>query len=249
MAPTTLPPESPRLSILMYHQVGRFDKPRSHRSGYCDVGRFRTQLAYLRYFGYSVVSLSQAYRGLFGGEPLPPRPVVLSFDDGYRNFHEYALPVLVRHRFPAVVFMITNLIGKRADWLATDGREAAPMMDAGMLRDIEREGIEIGSHTCNHVKLSEVEPETVRAEVSDSKAALEDLLGHAVPHFCYPYGKYDATARDAVRDAGYDSALTCIRGDANEADNPFEIPRKAISYGDSVIGYFWKLHMKRKRKL
>lgn len=233
----------------MYHQVGRFETPRTHRAGYCDVGRFRAQMAYLRHFGYNVISLSQACRGLFHGAPLPPRPVVLSFDDGYRNFYEHALPVLARHRFPAVVFMITGLIGKRAEWLAADGREASPMMDAGMLRDIQAEGIEVGSHTCNHVKLSQVAPETVRMEIGDSKAALEDLLGHAVPHFCYPYGEYDPAARDAVRDAGYRSALTCIRGAANEADNAFEIPRKGISYGDNLVGYFWKLHMKHKKKL
>lgn len=233
----------------MYHQVGRFEEPRTHRSGYCDVRRFRAQLRYFKRFGYHVISLDAAYAGLFLERALPSRPVVLTFDDGYRNFYEHALPALSEHGFPAAVFMITDLIGKRAEWLAEDGREPSPMMDAAMLREAERHGVTIGSHTSSHAKLSRVPLAQVHKELGDSKALLEDLLGHEVAHFCYPFGRYNEAARDAVGEAGYRTALTCIRGDANEADNPLEIPRKAISYGDSLAGVFWKLHMKRHKKL
>jgi len=233
----------------MYHQVGEFDAPHSHRSGYCHVRRFRAQLAYFKHFGYHVVSLDDAYAGLFLGRPLPPRPVVLTFDDGYRNFYEYALPALHEHGYPAAVFVITDLIGKRAEWLAEDGREPSPMMDAAMLLDAEHHGVTIGSHSRSHAKLSRIDPVRMREEVNASKRALEDLLAHEVGHFCYPFGRYHEAARDAVAEAGYRTGLTCIRGDANEADNPHEIPRKGISYGDSVAGVAWKLHMKRKKKL
>lgn len=237
----------PPVSILMYHQVGRFASPKAHRAGYCHVRRFAAQMWYLHAFGYSVISLEQAYRGLFGQEPLPPRPVVLTFDDGYDNFREYAWPILRRYGFPATVFLIAGHLGKPAYWL-DDGGHSAPLMTAQTVRALRREGVSFGSHSVNHLRLSQLDAAAIRREVFDSKAMLEDVLGEAVPDFCYPYGDYDLRVRDAVIEAGYRLGLTCIRGAANTADNAFEIPRKAISYGDTLPGYFWKLHMKHARK-
>jgi peptidoglycan/xylan/chitin deacetylase (PgdA/CDA1 family) len=92
-------------------------------------------------------------------------------------------------------------------------------------------------------------PENQRQEIVESKAALEGLLHEEVRYFCYPSGDYDETVVDLVRKAGYEAALTCDRGAATPGDNPFALPRKAVSFGDSLIGFFWKLHMKHKKKL
>lgn len=237
------PAGKPPVSILMYHQVGTFPAPRAHRALYCHVGRFAAQMAYLRRFGYTVISLAQAVDGLFGGAPLPRRPVVLTFDDGYRNFRDHAWPILRRHGFPATLFMVAGKVAGRADWLS-DNQEAAPLLDAAELRALHAEGLDIGSHTLSHPRLSRLPAAEVEREVGESKRRLEALLGAPVPHFCYPSGDYDAAVRETVRAAGYRAALTCIRGAANHAANPFEIPRKAISYGDNLVGFFWKLHMK-----
>ncbi|AKJ30624.1 polysaccharide deacetylase family protein [Caldimonas brevitalea] len=237
----------PPVSVLMYHQVGMFPRPKAHRAAFCDVKRFAAQMAFLKWGGYSVISLEQAYRGLFEGAPLPARPVVLTFDDGYQNFKEHAWPVLQRHGFPASVFIVTEQSGRHAGWLAADFTPA-PLMDHATLRQLAREGVNFGSHTLNHRRLSQLDETQQRREIFDSKAALEDVLGQPVPDFCYPYGDYDPRARDLTAEAGYRLGLTCIRGAANTADNAFEIPRKAISYGDNVIGYAWKLHMKHARK-
>jgi peptidoglycan/xylan/chitin deacetylase (PgdA/CDA1 family) len=80
----------PSVSILMYHQVGEFPAPKSHRAGFCHVRRFRSQMRYLKRFGYAVISLPEALAGIFQGATLAPRSVVLTFDDGYQNFHDYA---------------------------------------------------------------------------------------------------------------------------------------------------------------
>lgn len=241
-------PGRPPLSILMYHQVGEFTAPRNHRAGYCHVHRFRTQMAFLARAGYRVLSLDAAIAGLLGDGELPPRGVVLSFDDGYRNFREHALPVLQHYGFPAAVYMISGLVGGRAEWLGADGRDTPPMLSASELRELRQAGITVGSHTVSHPRLSRLAADAVARELRDSKAQLEDLLGEAVPHFCYPYGDYSPSVRDAVIDAGYRSALSCIRGAANTADNVYELPRKAISYGDNLLGYWWKLAMKNARK-
>lgn len=242
------PPSSPALSILMYHQVGVFARPSAHRALFCDVKRFRGQLRYLARFGFNVLSLEQARRALFEGAPLPARSVVLTFDDGYENFREHAWPALQEHGFPATVFLVSGLLGRPAGWLGSEFRDHPPLMDARTVRRLRQEGVNFGSHAVSHPRLSTLPVDRMRSEIFDSKASLEDVLGEAVPDFCYPYGDYNSQARDLVREAGYLTGLTCIRGAANTAANPFELPRKAISYGDNLLGFAWKLHVKHARK-
>lgn len=234
-----------RISILMYHQVGEFAPMKAHRANYCDHRRFAAQMRFLKRFGYRVLELDQALACLRGDRPCPPKAVVLSFDDAYVNFVDYALPALQRHRFPAIVYAISGWIGRRAEWFAKDaGRPVPDLMSAAQLREIRAAGMTIGSHTVNHPKLADVEPECQRVELADSKAALEDLLGEEVRHLCYPYGSFDLEAVRAAAGCGYASATTCLRGAAEPADHPLALPRKAISFGDDLIGYFWKLNVK-----
>ncbi|WP_299455261.1 polysaccharide deacetylase family protein, partial [uncultured Pigmentiphaga sp.] len=224
-----------------------FPRPKAHRAVYCDVGRFAWQMGWLKHAGYHVISLDEAWQGLFAGKPLPPRAVVLTFDDGYENFAEHAWPILRKHGFPATVFLVSSLIGAKADWLDDMGERPA-LMSKDTIRRLHAEGVTFGSHAVTHVRLSQQTPDEQRRQIAGSKAGLEDLLGAAVRHFCYPYGDYDTHCRDLVAEAGYRTGLTCIRGAANTANNAYEIPRKAISHGDNLLGFWWKLHMKHERK-
>ncbi len=240
---------APPLSILMYHQVGDFAPMRAHRANYCDRRRFAAQMAFLARFGYRVLSLDQALRGLHGEEVIPPRAVVLTFDDAYDNFADHALPVLQQHGFPATVYAISGWLGRRADWFAKDpGRPLPTLMSGERLRAVRAAGVTIGSHTANHVKLAEVDPPTRRAELSRSRADLEDVLGAPVTHLCYPFGSFDLDTVQAAAEAGYVSATTCLRGAATPLDHPLVLPRKAISYGDNLLGYWWKLAIKQAPK-
>ena len=232
------------INILMYHQVGEFAPMKAHRSTYCDHRRFAGQMAYLARFGYTVLSMDQVLDCLRGNAAVPDKAVALTFDDGYENFYEYAFPVLHRHRFPAMVYMISDLLGKPSSWFAADGRDTPPIMSAERIRELRGLGIDFGSHGAGHLKLAQQSTELIRDDVRRSKAALEDVLGEAVLHFCYPYGSHDRRAVDAVADAGYASATTCVRSPATPADDPLTLPRKAISWGDNLLGYFWRLHMK-----
>jgi peptidoglycan/xylan/chitin deacetylase (PgdA/CDA1 family) len=235
----------PRISILMYHQVGRFVPMRAHRANYCDAGRFAAQMAMLARLGWRVLDLDEALACLSGTAPTPRRAVVLTFDDAYDNFVDHALPVLQRHDFPATVYAISGWLGQPMAWAAKEpGRPVPTLMSAARLRDVRAAGITIGSHSATHAKLGDLDPERQRAELADSKAALEDLLGEPVRHLCYPFGNFDLGAVRAAAALGYVSAVTCLRGAATRADHPLVLPRKAISYGDSLLGYWWKLAMK-----
>ncbi len=239
----------PKISILMYHQVGEFAKPDSHRATFCHIRRFRAQMAYLYYFGYKVLSLDQAMDALYGGLNISKKhAVVLTFDDGYVNFERYAFPVLKKYGFPSTVFLVAGLLGKNAQWLADDGRYAPDLMDISTVKRLRAEGVSFGSHALTHPRLTQISPHILEKEVKESKRLLEEVFDEEIKYFCYPGGEYNTEVVQAVKEAGYEAALTCDRASAVSHDDPFLLPRKAISFGDSLAGYFWKLHMKHKRK-
>lgn len=240
----------PNISILMYHQIGEFARPSTHRSTYCHIKRFKAQMAYLHSLHYNVLGLEEAVNGLFKGKPLlPHHSVVLTFDDGYQDFKEYAFPILQHYGFPATVFLVSSLLGLTAKWLSDKGRHAPALMDPATIMELRSNNIAFGSHTATHPMLTQIDRSRQRREIRESKFALENLVNEEIKYFCYPNGDYDDGVVDCTREAGYKAALTCDRGAATPIENPFVLPRKAISFGDSLIGYFWKLHMKHKKKL
>lgn len=244
---STTPPAAPPLSILMYHQIGLYPRPDAHRALFCHIDRFRAQLRYLKWAGFDVINLTEARKRLFEGTPFQRRSVVITVDDGYDDFREFAWPALQQEGLSATVYLVSSLIGHTADWLH-DWPNKPKLMSAQAVRELHRQGCDFGSHAATHPRLSHLDAASQRAEIFDSKKALEDLLGEDIPDFCYPYGDYSLRARDLVQEAGYRTATTCIRGVANLSDNPFELTRKAISYGDNLIGFAWKLHAKHERK-
>jgi peptidoglycan/xylan/chitin deacetylase (PgdA/CDA1 family) len=240
---------APRLSILMYHQVGRFEAMQAHRANYCDAGRFARQMALLAQAGFHVLDLEAALAGLRGAQPLPSRAVLLTFDDAYAGFVEHALPVLQRHRFPAVVYAISDWLGERMRWADAGPSRARPLlMSAAQLRALRTAGITVGSHGARHLKLAELDPAQQAQELARSRSALEDLLGEPVEHLCYPFGSFDRNTVGLAAAAGYRSAMTCLRGAATPEDHPLLLPRKAISFGDNLIGFAWKVLVKHRPK-
>jgi len=181
---------------------------------------------------------------LRGEKPTPAKAVALTFDDGYENFYEYAYPELQRHGFPAMVYLISGRLGQPSSWFAADGRDTPLLMSGARILELRKAGIDFGSHSVSHVKLATQSDARIREEVGRSKSELEDLLGEPVRHFCYPYGSHDLRTVDALADAGYQSATTCVRAPATAADDLLALPRKAISQGDNLFGFFWRLHIK-----
>lgn len=231
-----------QVQILMYHRVGHFPgRVKAHGALYCHLPRFRAQMKMFRVLGYSVISLDDAAAGLRGEIALPPRPLVLTFDDAYVDFLTNAAPVLKAHGYPATVYAVSGLIGTTSSWDAGVGPEPAPLMNAAQLREVQDMGFTIGSHSKSHLRLAQQEDACIAAETRDSKTALEDLLGRRVDHFCYPYGSHDLRAVQAAAAAGYVTGTTCVRAAATPAEDLLALPRKAVSRGDDVFGVAWKL--------
>ncbi len=237
------------ISILMYHRVGDFKAIKEHRALYCKSKRFALQMWFLSFFKYNVISLTQALNLISSQQPIPRRCVVLTFDDGYSDFYKNAYPILKKYKFPATVYVLSELIGKRAVWFEKENRETPYMLTKEELLELCSNNIEIGSHGKTHVNLNEVPLDKAEEEIMESKAKLEKLLNQKVLHFCYPYGKFNQNVIKLVKKAGYVSAVTCIRGGVTKMSDPYILPRKAISFGDSLIGFLWKIHIKNKLKV
>ena len=232
------------ISILMYHQVGDFPPMKLHRASYTNLAQFRRHLALLRHWRANVLSMSEALSALRGERPIPPRAVVLTFDDGYRSFFTDAVPLLREYGFPAIVYVLAARAGDAADWYAVDGQPTPPLMQWSEVRQLPALGIEVGSHGLQHTRLAGLGAGILRAELAGSRKLIEDQLGLAVPHFCYPFGSVDQAAIDACAAAGYSTAVTCQRGAARAGLDPLALPRKSVRQGDDVAALLWKLYMK-----
>jgi peptidoglycan/xylan/chitin deacetylase (PgdA/CDA1 family) len=152
------------------------------------------------------------------------------------------MPALTKHRIPATMFIVADRIGADNDWMHRRGMPRRRLMDAAQIRDMHAAGITIGSHTLSHPKLPECAPGTMRTEIADSKARLEDVLSGPVMHFAYPFGLFDDTARRQVEEAGYLSACSTRSGFNGEKTDRYELRRIEVFGSDRL----WHLGQKMK---
>jgi peptidoglycan/xylan/chitin deacetylase (PgdA/CDA1 family) len=164
-----------------------------------------------------------------GTREVTPR-VVLTFDDGYRDFYDTVLPMLERHRMRAALFVPTGYLGGTARWLAPEGEGHRPIIDAAQLRDIAASGlVDIGAHSHSHPELDLVDAARLRSEVRLPKLILEDILQARVRTVAYPFGYFNGRVRREVAAAGYELAYAVGERTARRGDNPLAIPRWSVA--------------------
>jgi peptidoglycan/xylan/chitin deacetylase (PgdA/CDA1 family) len=227
--------------ILMYHNIGIPGKNAVLSSLYVTPRMFRFQMGYLKAAGLKVVPLSEIAKFVRSGGT-GERLVALTFDDGYRDFYENAFPVLKKYDFPSTVFLVSDLVGDENLWDSADGNAREPLMDWDEILRLNKAGVAFGSHTKSHPFLSGLSVPLIEDEVAGSRARIEERLQTPVESFCYPYGDYDDRVMEAVRKAGYTTAVTTKRGLARIKDNPLELRRSFIRRGTHPFLFLYKLH-------
>ncbi len=211
----------PLVPILTYHSVGE-DPPAPIRRWSVAPGRFREHLAALSGHGFTGLTVTQLLACYRGERPLPPRPVVLTFDDGYEDFLTVAVPALAEAGFPATLYVSTGLLrDERPGVPVPPGR----MLDWAQLAQVAAAGVEIGAHGHTHRELDVLPPATARWEIVHSGARLRQELHVPVPTFAYPYGYADRGVRRAVRAAGYTAACGVKNAYSHAADDPWALSR------------------------
>lgn len=230
------------IPVLAYHRVGIAPADAKHPDTYVSPRAFALQLRILKALGYSTISprdYTQHRRGEEGA--LPAKPILITFDDGSSTVLSDAAPLLRRHGFTAVLFMVSSRMGQSAVWDGEPESASHRQLTAGELRALRMEGWAIGSHSVTHARMTELEPERRLSELSDSKAELEAAVGAELDWFAYPYGAFDPALRESVAKAGYRVAFATEDGDGNI----LSIPRRIIGGRSGLFKFLRRLYQAR----
>jgi peptidoglycan/xylan/chitin deacetylase (PgdA/CDA1 family) len=215
--------------ILMYHYVDDEPPPAGRYAADLTVktGDFRVQMGCLAAHAYTTVSLVDVYLAMAGLKELPPKPVVLTFDDGGVDNYEVAFPILQEFGFTATFFVITGPTGR--------GKEGQMTWD--QLREMAAAGMSIQSHTVSHPDLRGVSKARLEAELVDSRQAIAAAIGEPSRVLSYPAGAYNERVIEAVRAAGYVMAVGTDKGSKVDPTGVFNLKRRRVQPFTSLAGF------------
>lgn len=218
------PTANPRSFILTYHSLDESGSPIS-----IAPATFARQMEFLAASATPVVPLTEIMTR--------PGAVSITFDDGFANFAVHALPVLTRLRLPATVFAVPGYCGRRNDWpTQARGIPLLPIMSWDALKDVSQAGVDIGAHTMDHPRLTQLDDGEADRQIRSSQVVLEDRLGKPVRHFAYPYGDLDTRVR---RIAGryFDTASSVEMDYVTRSSEMLSLPRLDAYYLQSPLWF------------
>jgi peptidoglycan/xylan/chitin deacetylase (PgdA/CDA1 family) len=222
------------IPILMYHNVSPWVPSFSdeNRSLTVKPEDFAAQMEYLHKSGFTPITLKELNLIWRGKQPMPPKPIVLTFDDGDRGVYQYAYPVLQRYRFHFVVFLITRWTPFHTTFYMGKN-DVLEMLKSGL--------VELGSHTRNHVNLEKASPIGTFYEICVSKRDIEELFDYDVTSFCFPFGGHTKIAIAALRVYGYTVATTETDGLANRNQGPYLLKRMKVDGTEELQSFISKV--------
>jgi peptidoglycan/xylan/chitin deacetylase (PgdA/CDA1 family) len=185
-------PGNVTVPILLYHRI---DVSPTDSRYYVSPEKFEEQMELLHNWGYTNITTKMLIEAITEGAELPPRPFLLTFDDGHLDNYTTAFPIMQKYGFTGALYLVVNYIG-------TDG-----YMDVDQILEMHKAGWEVGSHSKNHFDLMQLNPQMMRAEIVGSRTLLEKMLGIPIETFAYPFGLMNNSIIDYVRFAGYTSAM------------------------------------------
>jgi peptidoglycan/xylan/chitin deacetylase (PgdA/CDA1 family) len=223
-----------RVPILMYHSISDnyFGKSHPYYQINTSAEMFASQMRWLRNSGYRTLDLGELLKNFESGSSLG-KAVVITFDDGYRDFLDGALPALKQCGFSATIFLATDRIQDAPTRL--NGAEYLTWQE---VRSLHSEGIRFGSHTVTHPDMRSLGPEQIEYELGCSKEVIEQKLGEAVTSFAYPFAfpeedrDFTRFLKDSLENQGFLNGVTTILGRASRSDNPYFLPRLPVNDWD-----------------
>ena len=217
------------MPILTYHYVRQAPSMYSDLMGYklsVTPTDFSAQMDWLAANRFHPVDFDDVRAYFAGWRPLAANPVVITLDDGYSDLYTTAYPILRAHGFKAVAYIVSSFVGK------------SPYVTAAQVVEMDRHGIQIASHTVDHANIAgNTSFYSALRQVTDSKRALENLLGHPVVDFAYPSGKFNATSIAALKQAGYDTAVTEMFSVDHSSADRYTWTRVRVGGGESLSDF------------
>lgn len=236
-----------KLTVLMYHKVDALRPGVRYLGNYVAPEAFLQQLDALLEWGYRTIGFDDWLQHVTHGAPLPERPVILTFDDGYTCFDRHAWPALRARKMGAVVFLVSGQIGGTNAWDAEEQQEQ--LLDAGRIRALQSEGVVFGSHTHTHRALAQLSAAEALDELARSRATLAELLDRDVNVVSYPFSNQSALVRDLARQAGYRCAVRGKGRMNRRTTDPFGLRRIKVEQHETIQSLRWKLVRERYLRL
>lgn len=222
-----------KLPILMYHKIDELSPGVRTPGNFVSPALFAEHMDALLAWGYHTICFEQwlDYRPN-GKNALPPKPVIITFDDGYTCFDEHAWPVLKARQMKATVFLVSGQIGGTNAWESDE--VSFPLLGADRIRALESEGVSFGSHSVTHRPLARIPANQALQELTRSRGSLGELLGHEVDVVAYPFSNQSAEVRRLAEQAGYRCA---VRGKGRmnwPSTDPYGLRRIKVEPGTST---------------
>lgn len=220
--------------ILAYHKV---QKTKDLGVTYITPEQFEKQINYLYHSGYRTISIAD----LLQGKGVNSKSVVISFDDAYSCVYDFAFPILTKYHFTATLFVITKFVGMTNSWDYHLKRFQFRHCTWEEIKNLDRAGWEIGSHTVTHPNLNNLSPNKLWHEVVYSKHILETILKKSVNVFSYPFGKFNKRVIRYVQQAGYLGACTLGTGFVSGQQFPYVLHRRGVYLLEPMLLFKIKL--------
>lgn len=229
------------IPILMYHLITPSIHPEFIA---CSITphTFAIQIKLLNLLGFNSINLDQLQDYKNGKITLPPKSVVITFDDCYQESIDYAIPILRSNGFTAVFFVPTDYVGSQSHWLLPELGFEFPIIDWDTIQFMDTSGFQIGSHSITHPNLTDITSEDCYRELVGSRNALEHHLGHEVVHFAYPYGLFNDNVRSIASEVGYSTVCSVIERLSRKEDDPLALPRINIMGTQNIVDFILMLH-------
>jgi peptidoglycan/xylan/chitin deacetylase (PgdA/CDA1 family) len=224
----------------MYHEVSTRSEPRFAKY-VVSPGVFTRQMLWLKVAGYQPVSLDALLHDSPEAPSLPPRPVIITFDDGFEDCAQHAAEVLHARGFPATFFLVAGLLGRTSRWLRAEHGIDLPLLGWPTARRLLAAGFACGAHSLTHPRLSAIDDERCRRELEQSRMMLEDGLGRPIVHCAYPFGAVNPRVRERARQAGYRTACTVEIGIATPGDDLLMLRRVPVVGTETLADFACRL--------
>lgn len=224
----------------MYHRVCKIDE-RDLSKYVVDATTFREQLRYFTEEGYHTLKLGDILGNSNDVSNTEGKPLLITFDDGYLDTFENALPALRDFGYTAIVFVVADLSRRINWWDAPKQIAEARLMEPKHMIEMGKHGVEFGSHGLSHRSLPLLSNDDLELELRNSKKIIEEVLDRPVPYFAYPYGEVDERVKNATISSGYDCAFASNSGPLSFHRDLFEIRRVLVANHSNSMYLYWKL--------
>ena len=186
---------------------------------------FRRQMQFLNENGFRTLTLAELVRSIDSNEAFPDKRVVLTFDDGFENFHSQAFPVLQEYGFDSTVFLVAGHCGQYNDWEGNPPKlPRSRLLSWSQVKELSLSGVNFGSHTLTHPDLTRIPYESAETEMSESRKKIEDMTGLPVEDFAYPYGRFDGPVKQ-IAERFFSTACSTRLGKAAHSSGRYAIER------------------------